>query len=104
MEELSLRPYFKSLFFTALTMFSMAVSASEPISTRVNKDLTQPAAVPSATISGTTTVCRNSAQPVITLTGSGETAPYTFVYNINGGPNITSPPTPAGQDFIEIPV
>ncbi|WP_309640735.1 PKD domain-containing protein [Flavobacterium sp.] len=42
-----------------------------------------------ATISGTTTVCQNSASPVITFTGSGGTSPYTFTYNINGGPALT---------------
>lgn len=40
---------------------------------------------PSATISGTTTVCQNAASPVITFTGSGGTAPYTFIYKINNG-------------------
>jgi PKD repeat protein len=45
-------------------------------------------ALPSATISGTTTVCQNAAQPLITFTGSGGTAPYTFTYTINGGPSL----------------
>jgi len=45
--------------------------------------------LPSATISGTTTVCQNAAGPVITFTGSGGTAPYTFTYNINGGAALT---------------
>ncbi|WNM19125.1 PKD-like domain-containing protein [Flavobacterium capsici] len=39
---------------------------------------------PSATISGTTTVCQNAASPVITFTGSGGTAPYTFTYTVTG--------------------
>jgi gliding motility-associated-like protein len=45
--------------------------------------------LPAATISGTTTVCQNAAQPQITFTGSGGTAPYTFTYNINGGSSLT---------------
>lgn len=45
-------------------------------------------ALPTATISGTTTVCQNAAQPQITFTGSGGTAPYTFTYKINGGANL----------------
>ena len=49
--------------------------------------------LPTATISGTTTVCQNAAGPVITFTGSGGTAPYTFTYNINGGANIVTPPS-----------
>lgn len=41
---------------------------------------------PSATISGTTTVCQNSASPVITFTGSGGNGNYTFSYLLNGIP------------------
>ncbi len=44
---------------------------------------------PTATITGTTTVCQNAPQPLITFTGSGGTAPYTFTYTINGGANLT---------------
>ena len=46
-------------------------------------------ALPTATISGTTAVCQNAAQPQITFTGSGGTAPYTFVYKIGTGTNIS---------------
>ncbi len=45
--------------------------------------------LPSASISGTTSICQFSASPVITFTGSGATPPYTFTYNINGGANQT---------------
>lgn len=41
--------------------------------------------VPSATISGTTTVCINSGTPFITFAGTEGKAPYQFSYNINGG-------------------
>ena len=41
--------------------------------------------LPTATISGTTTVCLNTTQPNITFTGAAGTAPYTFTYKINGG-------------------
>lgn len=41
---------------------------------------------PNASISGTTTVCRNeSPQPEITFTGAAGSTPYTFAYTINGG-------------------
>jgi gliding motility-associated-like protein len=44
------------------------------------------ALVPTATISANATeVCRNATNPIITFTGSGGTAPYTFTYTINGG-------------------
>ncbi|HEX4875506.1 MAG TPA: PKD domain-containing protein, partial [Chitinophagaceae bacterium] len=46
-------------------------------------------ALPAASISGTTEVCKDAAQPLITFAGSGTTAPYTFTYTINGGPNLT---------------
>lgn len=43
-----------------------------------------------ASISGTTAVCQNAAGPTVTFTGSGgSAAPYTFSYNINGGPTQT---------------
>ncbi len=45
--------------------------------------------LPTAFIAGTTEVCRNAASPFVTFTGAGTTAPYTFTYTINGGPNLT---------------
>jgi hypothetical protein len=44
---------------------------------------------PGATISGTTVVCQNDVSPFITFTGSDGTAPYIFIYNINGGANVS---------------
>lgn len=43
--------------------------------------------LPTATISGTTTVCQNASSPSITFTGANATPPYKFTYNINNGPN-----------------
>ena len=40
---------------------------------------------PSASISGSTEVCRNDTPPQITFTGSGGTRPYRFTYSINAG-------------------
>jgi len=42
-------------------------------------------ALPTATISGTTAVCKNSVAPVVTFSASGGSGPYTFIYKINGG-------------------
>lgn len=39
---------------------------------------------PSGSISGTTTVCQNSVNPVITITGTNGAPPYTFTYSVNG--------------------
>lgn len=66
----------KHIYLTFLILFIYNLGiASE------NKMLLPPA----ANISGTTTVCQNAASPLITFTGSGGTAPYTFTYKINGG-------------------
>jgi gliding motility-associated-like protein len=45
--------------------------------------------LPTATITGTTTVCQNAVAPTITFTGANGTAPYTFTYTLNGGANQT---------------
>ena len=61
------------------------------------------ALVPTATISGNATVCQNASSPVITFTGSGGTAPYTFTYTLNGSlqPTITTVGT---DSTITVPV
>ncbi len=41
--------------------------------------------LPTASISGTTTICKNGTAPDITFSASGGTAPYTFTYAINNG-------------------
>ncbi len=53
-------------------------SASGEVTVQVNER-------PSATISGSATVCSGATAPVVTLTGSGGTAPYVFTYELNGG-------------------
>ena len=41
---------------------------------------------PTASITGTTTVCHNAAStPTITMTGANGVTPYTFTYTVNGG-------------------
>src|SRR5690606_29299323 len=44
-------------------------------------------ALPTATIAGPDSVCLNNSANII-ITGANGTAPYTFVYNINGGSNL----------------
>jgi nitrogen fixation protein FixH len=53
-------------------------TASGAVAVKVN-------ALPSANISGTTTVCRNATSPTVTFTGANATSPYTFTYTVNGG-------------------
>ena len=43
--------------------------------------------LPTASVSGTITICEGDANPDITFTGAGGTAPYTFTYTLNGGAN-----------------
>jgi hypothetical protein len=45
--------------------------------------------LPTASISGTTAVCKDATAPNVTFTGAGATAPYTFTYKINGGADLT---------------
>ncbi len=42
---------------------------------------------PTATVSGSVTVCQNASPPAIVFTGNNATAPYTFTYQVNGGAN-----------------
>jgi gliding motility-associated-like protein len=57
---------------------------------------------PTATITGSNIVCQNTGGYNITFTGAGGTAPYTFTYNINGGPNLTA--TTVTGNSITVPV
>jgi len=59
--------------------------------------------LPAAAISSPATVCLNAPPPVITFTGSGGTAPYTFTYTINGGPNLTVTTTSGNTATINAP-
>ena len=51
------------------------------------------------TITGGTSVCINSPQPFITFTAKGGTAPYTFVYQINGVSDISITTTNANNTY-----
>jgi uncharacterized protein (TIGR02145 family) len=83
---------------TYLDQYGCGASSPGTLSVTVNP-------LPSASIAGATTVCLNSVSPLVTFTGSTATAPYTFSYNINGGPpqavtttigNSVSVPVPTG--------
>jgi gliding motility-associated-like protein len=50
-----------------------------------------------ASTAGTTVVCKNTAQPLVTFTGAGGTAPYTFKYLLNGVSLTTSPTGPSNS-------
>lgn len=59
--------------------------------------------LPSATMTGNATVCQNSVSPLITFTGSGATAPYTFTYKINGGADLTVTTTTGNSVSVPVP-
>ncbi|MEK8181177.1 choice-of-anchor J domain-containing protein [Flavobacterium buctense] len=59
--------------------------------------------LPTATISGTTTICQNATNPTITFTGANGTEPYTFTYTINGGANQTLTTTTGNSVSISVP-
>jgi hypothetical protein len=58
---------------------------------------------PTATISGSVSVCLNATNPQITFTGSSGNAPYTFTYNLNGGTNQTISTTSGNSISINAP-
>ncbi|MCA0154470.1 PKD domain-containing protein [Winogradskyella vincentii] len=77
-----------TFLFGCIGAFNLATSILTEPSFKENWASTIFELPPSATISGTTTVCLNELpMPQIALVGSGGDAPYTFVYTINGGPN-----------------
>jgi|GEM_PF-461033 len=64
-------------------------------------------ALPTATVSGTTTVCINSPAQFVTFTGSAGTAEYFFDYTIDNGsgpgPVLTAGPSVGGVIQISVP-
>ncbi|MBE0390362.1 T9SS sorting signal type C domain-containing protein [Flavobacterium sp. PL002] len=59
-------------------------------------------ALPTATISGTTTVCQGASSPNITFTNP-QTAVITVTYNINGGTSATVDVTPSLSTIVTAP-
>jgi gliding motility-associated-like protein len=59
--------------------------------------------LPNAAIAGAVIVCLNAAQPPVTFTGSGGTAPYTFNYTINGVPQTPVVSNAAGVAILNAP-
>ncbi len=59
--------------------------------------------LPTASISGTTTICQNETSPQITFTGNSGTTPYTFTYNLNGGTDQTITTTSGNTVTLDVP-
>lgn len=58
--------------------------------------------LPTATISGSTTLCKDAPAPVITFTGANGSGNYTFKYTINGG--LTQEVTTSGGNTATVTV
>jgi gliding motility-associated-like protein len=59
--------------------------------------------LPTATIIGTTAVCKNATGPLVKLIGASGTAPYTYTYTLNGGTNQTVVSTNGDTAYITAP-
>ncbi|MCE9539439.1 MAG: gliding motility-associated C-terminal domain-containing protein [Bacteroidetes bacterium] len=57
--------------------------------------------LPTATITGTTSVCKDGSAPVITFTGANGTAPYTFTFSIN---TVTQPTVTSTGNSVQVSV
>ena len=94
----------QAYLFLLLCAFTSVFSGNKDETTLTTSSFTtieNSALLPSATISGTATVCKDAAAVVITFTGSGEVAPYTFTYTINGGAPLTVTST---SNSVAVPV
>jgi hypothetical protein len=69
-------------YYVTVTDANGCTATSSPVAVTVNP-------LPGATVSGNATVCKDATSPVVTFTGSGGTAPYTFYYKVNGGTTLS---------------
>ena len=69
-------------YFVSLVRNGCSDEASERTKVQVTVN-----PLPTATISGTTSVCQSAPAPSVTFTGANGTGPYVFTYTINGGSN-----------------
>ena len=78
------------LVFVILSIFNSTWATSHVVPNKI----TNPSEKKTVLVSGTiavndNSVCVGGTAPIVTFTGSGGTAPYTFVYKINGGAELT---------------
>lgn len=59
--------------------------------------------LPTATISGTATVCQSAPTPSVIFTGANGTGPYIFTYTINGGSNQSISTTTGNSVSLQVP-
>ncbi|NNT72878.1 hypothetical protein HKT18_11680 [Flavobacterium sp. IMCC34852] len=97
-----------TLSLTGLTLasagnYDVVVSTCTSLSTTSTEAVLSINPLPTASISGTTSLCQNATAPSVTFTGSAGTAPYTFTYKLNGGSNQTITTTSGNSVSLTIP-
>ena len=91
--------------------FEYVLHSVEDVATGCSQVLSGPGTIsevivnpmPNATITGTTVVCQQDAQPQITFTGTSSSGEYTFTYNINGGANQTITTSGTNVAVVNVP-
>lgn len=89
--------------YTLYTVTDLTTNCSDTVNGGANISTVIVNPMPDATISGSTVVCQNDAQPTITLTGTNSHGNYTFTYNINGGATQTVSATGTNTVVINVP-
>ncbi len=83
-------------YYVTVTDANGCSATSSPVAVTVNP-------LPTATVSGNATVCKDAANPVVTFTGSGGIAPYTVYYKINGGTTLSITTTSGNSATVSVP-
>jgi gliding motility-associated-like protein len=93
---------------TASGTFTYTLLAVEDVATGCDQPQTGTATIivnplPTATISGTTTVCQGDASQTITFTGANSSSEYEFTYSLNGGASQTITTSGSNTATIAVP-
>ena len=78
-----------TLKVTASGSYSVSVTDANGCSNTTSEITITVNTLPTATIGGTASVCKNAKAPDVIFTGANGTAPYTFTYKINTGSDLT---------------
>ncbi|MEN9302905.1 MAG: hypothetical protein RL264_1334, partial [Bacteroidota bacterium] len=95
-----------SVLGTTVYTFTPTSSAFPTCAVNTTMSITV-ATLPTATINGTTSVCQNSSQPIVTFTGSTgatTTPPYTFSYTVSGTATTQTITTSSTNSSVTLPV
>ena len=75
----------QTLAITAITRTDVVPANCATAITANNTVVISVNALPTATVTGTTSVCQDGTAPTVTFTATTGTAPFTFTYTLNGG-------------------